>query len=108
MFKLNLSKEVQINGKPTKEISYNLDSLTSDSLELALKQCAKNQHNVVIVETDSILHQTLFAISAGLSYNDLKVLSLKDAIKAGSLVRDFLFIDSECVSTEATSEESDA
>lgn len=105
MDKLILNKPVEIDGEVKKEIEYDLDSLTAVSIEQTIKSLAKRQHIVVVQESDIIFHAALFAEAAQIDYTDVQRFSGKDMLKAGRLVRDFFFLDSEDGLVENTSDE---
>lgn len=86
---ITLKKPVEINGEEVKEITYDLEGLTGNDVALAIKDLAKNNLIVTMAETDQNYHAALFAVSAGLSYADVKLLGLKDYIKVCNIVRDF-------------------
>lgn len=88
-------KPVEIDGEIRTEIEYDLDSITGAEVALAIKELAKNNIIVTLAETDQNYHAALFAISAGIAYEDVKRFGLKDYIKVCSLVRDFFLDDSE-------------
>lgn len=90
---LKLTKPVMINGEEKTEIPYDFDNMPSDSLEQAVKALAKNQHVMVVQESDPLFHLALFAQAAGLDYTDVARLHTKDKLKAGRLVRDFFYVD---------------
>lgn len=86
---LVLKKPVEINGEMTKEIPYDLESLTGNDISDAIKMLAKHNIVVVMTETDQNYHSAIFAIASGLDFADIKNLSAKDYNKACNLVRDF-------------------
>lgn len=92
---LKLYKPVMIDDEEKKEIPYDLDSLTASSVINAVKKLGKSGHVVTVQETDLMLHAALFADAAGIDYIDVQRFHAKDFSKAGRLVRDFLFLDSE-------------
>lgn len=86
---LVLRKPVEINGELTKEIPYDLDSLTGNDISDAIKMLAKHNIAVIMTETDQNYHSAIFAIASGLDFADIKNLSAKDYNKACNIVRDF-------------------
>lgn len=86
---LVLKKPVEINGELTKEIHYDLESLTGNDISDAIKMLAKQNIVVVMSETDQNFHSAIFAIASGLDFADVKNLSAKDFNKACNLVRNF-------------------
>lgn len=86
---LVLRKPVEINGKMTSEIRYDLESLTGNDISDAIKMLAKHEIVVVMTETDQNYHSAIFAIASGLDFADVKRLSAKDYNKACNIVRDF-------------------
>lgn len=93
MSKLLLSKEVQINGENIKEIEYNLEDLTGEAIENAIKTMQKTGYVPTVQELDSIMHAYIFADAANLDYLDIRRLPMKDYLKATSEVRNFFFAD---------------
>lgn len=90
-----LRKPVEIDGELKNEIEYDLDELNGDDIALAIKELAKNNIMVGIAEMDQNYHASVFAISAGIAYEDVKRFSAKDYVKVCGLVRDFFLEDSE-------------
>lgn len=86
---LKLKKPVEINGELTKEIPYDLESLTGNDISDAIKMLASRGIMVTLTETDSNYHAAIFAISTGLDFSDIQNLSAKDYQKACNIVRDF-------------------
>lgn len=91
--KLMLTRETEINGKKVKEIEYDLDSLTGEAMEIAMKELAINSYIPSVQEVDPLLHAHLFAQSANLDYLDIRRLSIKDYSKATTTVRNFFAQD---------------
>lgn len=86
---LELRKPIEINGELTKEIPYDLESLTGNDVSDAIKMLASRGIMVTLTETDSNYHAAIFAISAGLDFSDIQNLGAKDYQKACNTVRDF-------------------
>lgn len=86
---LKLSKPVEINGEMMTEIPYDLDSLTGKDIQHAVKELSKRNIQILVSELDQNYHAMLFAISAGLSFEDVSLLGMKDYNKMTSIVRDF-------------------
>lgn len=93
MSKLVLSKEYELNGAMVKEIEYNLDNLTGDTIENAFKTMQKVGYVPTVQELDAILHAHIFAEAANIDYLDIKRLPMKDYLKATGEVRNFFFAD---------------
>ena len=91
--KYELKKNALINGEEVKEIEYDFDSLKGDSAQLAIRELQKRGIVVQIVETDPNYHAMLFALAAGLSFEDISALSLKDYNAIVGLTRDFFLED---------------
>ncbi|MBO0555671.1 phage tail assembly protein [Clostridium botulinum] len=91
MSKLQLSKEVEINGELTKEIEYDFEDLNGDVMEVAIKELQKSGYVPSVQETDVLLHAHIFAQASQLDYSDVKRLGIRDYMKATSLVRNFFF-----------------
>ncbi len=86
---LMLKKPVDIDGEKVDKIAYDLDSLTGNDIERAITELGKKGVIVAMVETDQRYHAMLFAIAAGIAYEDVTRLSSKDFVKATTVVRDF-------------------
>ncbi|KNF08556.1 hypothetical protein CLPU_6c00420 [Gottschalkia purinilytica] len=95
MQELKLSKAININGEKTNSIQYDLDNLTGESIENAVKEMAKIGYVSTVQEVDSILHAHIFAEASGLDYQDMKRLGAKDYIKATGIIRNFFLEDVE-------------
>ena len=89
MEKLQLVKPVMMNGETVIEIEYDLDALTGEDIDAAVRDLKKTGVLVGSVETDPNYHMALFAQAAGVSYEDVKRMSAKDTNKAIIAVRDF-------------------
>jgi len=95
MSTFKLSKAAHINGQEVTEIEYDLERLTTDDIDNANLELKKLGQQVAVQELDQKLLSILFAYSAGLGPNDLKVLNAKDYIKVSGIVRNFLLDVSE-------------
>lgn len=89
MEKLKLKAPFDLDGEKVEEISYDLDSLTGNDIERAITELGKKGIVVAMVETDQRYHAMLFSIAAGMSYEDVSRLNIKDYQKATTVVRDF-------------------
>lgn len=89
MAELKLKKPFALDGEEVETITYDLDSLTGNDIEQAITELAKKGVIVAMVETDQRYHAMLFAIAAGISYEDVARLPAKDYSKATTAVRDF-------------------
>jgi hypothetical protein len=103
--KLKLSKPIDIDGELKSKIDYDLEELTGDAVENAMKSLQKKGYVPTVQELDPLLHGHIFAEAAGLDYEDIKRLSAKDYLKAVSAVRDFFLEDSEDSQPESISEQ---
>lgn len=90
-----LSREVEINGEKVKNIEYDLDFLTGESVETSMKELAVASYVPSVQEVDPVLHTHLFAQAANLDYLDIKRLPFVDYIKAGNVIRNFFMRDVE-------------
>lgn len=93
MTELKLKTPVDINGEKVDTISYDLDSLTGNDIERAITDLGKKGIIIAMVETDQRYHAMLFAIAAGIAYEDVTRLSVKDFTKATTAVRDFFLAE---------------
>lgn len=89
MAELKLKKPFLLDGEEVNSISYDLDSLTGDDIEKAITELGKKGIIIAMVETDQRYHAMLFSIAAGIAYEDVKRLSVKDFSAATTAVRDF-------------------
>lgn len=105
MSTLKLTKPVMIDGDKASEINYDLDNLTGAAIEQATKDLSRHKIVVTTVELDPNYHLALFAIAAGISYEDAQRMSVKDANRAIAAVRGFFLSDTEDSSESTTSEE---
>lgn len=88
-----LSKAIMIDGKETKEITYDFENLTGRDIGECIKELQNLKHPVLMAEGDQQYHVALFAKAAGMTYLDLAPLSAKDFINVGVLARNFFFFD---------------
>jgi len=89
MAELKLKKPFDLDGEKVDTISYDLDNLTGNDIERAITDLGKKSIIVAMVETDQRYHAMLFAIAAGIAYEDVARLSAKDFTRATTAVRDF-------------------
>lgn len=89
MAELKLKKPFDLNGEQVEKIDYDLDNLTGNDIEKAITDLGKKGIVVAMVETDQRYHAMLFAMAAGIAYEDVTRLSSKDFVKATTAVRDF-------------------
>lgn len=92
---LKLKKPVHINGENVAGIKYDIDKLTAQDFERAIKQLLDRKHIVKVQELDPIFHAALFAQAADMDLNDIMLLGAKDFAVAGLLVRNFIYMDQE-------------
>lgn len=93
MADLKLKKPFDLDGETVESISYDLDSLTGNDIERAITELGKKGVVVAMVETDQRYHAMLFSIAAGMSYEDVCRLPLKDFQSATTMVRDFFLAE---------------
>lgn len=86
---LTLKKPIELDGEKVDKIAYDLDSLTGNDIERAITELGKKGIIVAMSETDQRYHAMIFAIAAGIAYEDVTRLSAKDFSKAVNAVRDF-------------------
>lgn len=89
MAELKLKKPFDLDGEQVESISYDLDALTGNDIERAVTELGKKGIVVAMVETDQRYHAMLFAMAAGVAYEDITRLPSRDFVKATSIVRDF-------------------
>ena len=89
---LHLRKPTMIDGELVDKIAYDLEDLDGDDVSLAIKELGKRGVMVTMAETDQNYHAMIFSIAAGLAYEDVKRLKIKDFNKACNIVRNF-FLD---------------
>lgn len=92
MAKLELKKPFELDGETVEAIEYDLESLTGNDIEKAISDLGKKGIVITLVETDQRYHAMLFAAAAGMAYEDVCRLPMKDFTKATTAVRDF-FLD---------------
>lgn len=102
---LKLSKPVDIDGELKKEIEYDFDNLTGESVENAIRSMSKMGYVPSVQEVDTILNCHLFSEAAGIDYLDVKRFSAKDYLKAAGEARNFFLAESEDLPQENTSEQ---
>lgn len=105
---LKLTKPVDINGEPVKELPYDFENLTARDKAEATKAFKKSGNMVMVQELDSDYHLYIFAVAVkkadpSIEIEDVLRISFKDAVAAESLVRGFFFISSEALSLMNTS-----
>lgn len=100
---MKLKKPVMIDGEEKKEIVFDLDNLTGQQLEAAVRDVGRAGIQVGAIELDPCYHMAVFAQAAGISYEDVKRMSAKDCKNAITLVRAFFIGDSEDSSASETS-----
>jgi len=93
MEKLILKKPVNINGELTEEIEYDLENLTGQDIQQIVRDLNKRSIVIGAVELDVNYHAALFAQAAGLSFDDISNLSVKDYNEATVRVRNFFLAD---------------
>ena len=98
--KLVLAKSIKINGEEVKELSYDLENFTARDKMEAGKKYRNDGGMVSVQELDSDYHLYLFAqavskVDKSVDITDILRLNAKDSTKAGNIVRNFFFIDSE-------------
>lgn len=101
---LKLKKPAMIDGEPKTEISYDLESLTGNDMDMAFQECKRRGIQVGVIEIDPSYHMALFAQASGLAYEDIKRLGARDCKNAIALVRAFFLSDSEDSSDSEISE----
>lgn len=101
---LKLTKPVMIDGEEKTEISYDLEGLTGAAIEQAAKALSRHKIVVTTVELDPNYHLALFAIAAGIAYEDAQRMGAKDANQAVVAVRGFFLNDTEDSSESTMSE----
>ena len=90
---LKLKKPVDINGETVTKINYDIDKLTAQDFETAIKQLSKRKIVVKVQELDPMFHAALFAQAADMDLNDIMLLGAKDFANVGLLVRNFIYMD---------------
>lgn len=92
---LKLKKPVKIDGEEKNEISYDLDSLTGQQMEAAVRDVGRAGIQVGAIELDPCYHMAVFAQAAGIAYEDVKRMGARDCREAIAKVRSFFVSDSE-------------
>lgn len=90
---LELKNPAMINGEEVKTIEYDLEGLTGRDSAQAINELSKRKIFVTMTEVDQNYHAAMFAIAAGISFEDVQQLSAKDYQKACNEVRDFFLED---------------
>ena len=88
-----LVKPIMIDDKMTSVLKYDLEELTGDDVSFAIKELGKRGMVVTMNETDQNYHAMLFSIAAGISFEDVKRLKIKDFNKVCNIVRDFFLAE---------------
>lgn len=89
MAELMLKKPFDLDGEKVEKISYDLDGLNGNDIEKAITDLGKKGIMVSMGEFDQRYHAMLFSIAAGMSYEDVCRLPMKDFHNATTVVRDF-------------------
>ena len=95
MPKLQLKKPFLLDGKEVTEIEYDLESLTGKDVNHASMELKKRSIIISTPEIDMDYHSMIFAIAAGISFEDVQRLPLKDFNAACSEVQRFFLSDTE-------------
>lgn len=93
MAELKLKKPFNLDGEAVEKIAYDVESLTGNDIEKAINDLGKKGIVVAMVETDQRYHAMLFAIAAGMSYEDVCRLPIRDFQAATTAVRDFFLAE---------------
>ena len=87
---LTLTNPILINGVDHKEIPYDFDKLSGNSIEKVFNEATRSKYVVSSsYELDPIIGARMFAEAASMNYADVKKLVLKDYAKAASCARSF-------------------
>ncbi|WP_459482117.1 hypothetical protein [Clostridium saccharoperbutylacetonicum] len=87
---LILSSPILVKGEEVKEINYDFDKLSGNSIEKVFNEATRSKYVVSSsYELDPIIGARMFAESANMEYIDIKRLPLVDYTKAASCARDF-------------------
>lgn len=89
MAELKLKKPFDLDGEKVDSISYNMDDLKGNDIEKAITDLGNKGIVVVMPESDQRYHAMIFAIAAGMAYEDVLRLPMKDFRAATAAVRDF-------------------
>lgn len=100
---LKLRKPVMIDGEKKTEITYDLDALTGQQLETAVRDVGRAGVQVGAIELDPCYHMAVFAQAAGIAYEDVKRMGARDCREAIAKVRSFFVSDMEEPSEPDTS-----
>lgn len=100
---LNLRKPVMIDGEKKTELIYDLDALTGQHLETAVRDVGRAGVQVGAIELDPCYHMAVFAQAAGIAYEDVKRMGARDCREAIAKVRSFFVSDMEEPSEPDTS-----
>ncbi|MBN1048708.1 phage tail assembly protein [Clostridium botulinum] len=91
---LMLKKTVLIDGNEVKKINYDFDELTGEDIETVFKDAIRSGYMVSSsYELDPVIGGRMFAQAAGLDFNDIKRLKLKDYTEAAGIARAFFITD---------------
>ncbi len=99
-----LTKPVMLDGEKKSAITYDLEALTGEDIDNAVRSLKKTGVQVTAVELDPSYHAAVFAQAAGLELQDVKRMCAKDYNRAIVVVRDFFLTDSEESSQEILSD----
>lgn len=100
---LKLRKPVMIDGEKKTELAYDLDTLTGQQLETAVRDVGRSGIQVGAIELDPCYHMAVFAQAAGIAYEDVKRMGARDCREAIAKVRSFFVSDMEELSEPDTS-----
>ena len=100
---LKLRKPVMIDGEKKAELTYDLDALTGQQLETAVRDVGRSGIQVGAIELDPCYHMAGFAQAAGIAYEDVKRMGARDCREAIAKVRSFFVSDMEEPSEPDTS-----
>lgn len=90
---LVLSTPIVINGEEVKEIKYDFDKLTGNSIEKVFNEATKSKYIVSSsYELDPVIGARIFAEAAGIEYKYVLKFELYDYAKAASRARDFFML----------------
>lgn len=93
MAELKLTKPFDLDGEQVETISYDVEGLTGNDIERAITKLGEKGIVIAMVETDQRYHAMLFSIAAGMSYEDVLRLPVKDFQKAATAIRDFFLAE---------------
>lgn len=90
---LTLNKPVVINGKEVKEITYDFEELSGNSIEKVFNEATKSKYIVSSsYELDPVIGARMFAEAANIPYEEVQKFELYDYVKAASCARDFFML----------------